>query len=54
MTVTIKLKTMEGPKQITEIKLRIDTVDFVDAVTQAINQVLTMTTIEIESIHVIR
>lgn len=55
MTVTIKLKTMPGLRQITSITFRIETDDFVDAIiAQAVNQVLTMTTIEIESIHVIR
>lgn len=50
MKVTIQFKLMPGLKQITEIKLRIDTKDFVDAVATAINQVLTTTTIEIDRV----
>lgn len=52
MTVTIHFKIAPGPKQIIEITLRIDTADFVDAVAQAINQALTITTVEIEKIVV--
>lgn len=54
MIVTVFLVVMPGPKQLAEVKLRIDTDDFVDAVAQAVEQVKTITTVAIEKIHVSR
>lgn len=52
MIVTISFKTMPGPKQITEFSARIDTEDFVDAVSQAVSIASVITTIEIQNIIV--
>lgn len=54
MNVTVHFKLAPGPKQITEITLRIETDDFVDAMAQAINQALTITTVEIDRITVVK
>lgn len=54
MIVTISFKTMPGPKQITEFSARIDTEDFVDAVSQAVFIASVITTIEIQNIVVMK
>lgn len=50
MIVTISFKTMPGPKQITEFSVRIDTEDFVDAVSEAVSLASKISTIEIQNI----